>query len=115
MSTTSSLKAALERRDAIRGARQGLSDTPTNDVLIETASLPQPVEVARVLKRHGSSLRKAHEALNKLASTGTAVVAIPVEAVDQLAADLLAFGVTVKRTSRPDVDRKRAREASGPS
>ena len=102
MSTRSSLKAALERRDAIRGARQGLSDTPTNDVLIETASLPQPVEVARVLKRHGSSLRKAHEALNKLASTGTAVVAIPVEAVDQLTTDLLAFGVTVKRVSRPE-------------
>ena len=84
------------------GARQSLFDTPIDDVLIETATLPQPVEVARVLKRHGLSLRKAHEALNKLANTGTAIVAIPVEAVDQLTTDLLAFGVTVKRVSRPE-------------
>ena len=74
MSTTSSLKAALERRDAIRGARQSLFDTPIDDVLIETATLPQPVEVARVLKRHGLSLRKAHEALILLRHNSSALV-----------------------------------------
>jgi len=113
MSTKLSLKAALERRGATQDVRRGPSDTRTLDVLLETATLPQPVEVARVLKRHGLSLRKAHEAINKLAETKTAIVAIPAEACDQLGADLLAFGVTSKRVTRPDVDPKRVRETSG--
>jgi DNA-binding transcriptional regulator YiaG len=82
-------------------------------VLLEAASLRRPVEVARVLKRHGLTLRKAHGALNKLAEGRTAIAAIPAEAYAQLGADLLALGVTARRVTRPEVDPKQVREASG--
>src|SRR5882757_8854592 len=73
MSTKSSFRAALERPATPKEEPLVRSGSPVRLVL-RFDDVEKPVTVARVLTRHGVSLRKAHEILNRLAEGETVAV-----------------------------------------
>ncbi len=114
MQAKSSLKAALERAAQTVEEGPAPSDSQTVSLLLEAAELPRPVEVARILSSHGLRLRKAHAALNKLAETGIAMVAMPLELdLAKLKGDLSVVGVQVRPIAAPSVDPRQVRDAMG--
>lgn len=114
MSRKSSFREALEQRDEIPVDRRGRSDSRAESVILEAGRLPRPVEVARVLCTQGLSLRKAHDAVNKLALRGVAGVALPQQHDrERLTSALLALGVTARFVKTPQVDPRAVREKLG--
>lgn len=74
--------------------------------------MPRPVEVARLLAKHGLSLRKAHETLNRLANGES--VAIELAASDKkIRAELSKLGVDARTIHLPTADVRRIREHFG--
>jgi hypothetical protein len=53
----------------------------------------QPLEVVRLLKKRGLSLRKAHETLTRLAKRETVAVTLPADAPGRVISELAALGV----------------------
>jgi DNA-binding transcriptional regulator YiaG len=72
-----------------------------------------PVEVARLLKRHGLSLRKAHETLNRLAQGETVAVELRSETPHDVVSAFSALGVTAHAIEPPQADVRRIRERLG--
>src|SRR6266571_3702824 len=68
MSTKSSFREALGRRDATKERSRGRSAFPAVAVILVRDDIRQPVDFVRLLTRRGLSLRKAHDALSKLAA-----------------------------------------------
>src|SRR5437773_1075098 len=76
MSTKLSLKEALARRGKTQGVRQNLSDSPGVKLLLTAAGgISLPVELARLLVRHGLSLKKAHDIVDRICAGNN----VPVE------------------------------------
>jgi hypothetical protein len=73
----------------------------------------KPVTVARLLTRHGMSLRKAHEVLDRLANGETVAVELFADDGRGLVSELLALGVSALAISPPEPDVKRIRERLG--
>jgi DNA-binding transcriptional regulator YiaG len=73
----------------------------------------QPVEVARLLTRHGMSLRKAHDVLDKLAFGNSVAIELSARNDNVLVRELTRIGVNAAIIVPPDVDVKRVRERSG--
>jgi len=74
--------------------------------------IEQPVEVAKVLKRNGLSLRRAHETLNRLAHGERVPIEIACDA-RVLISELSALGVDACVANVPIPDVKRIREQLG--
>jgi DNA-binding transcriptional regulator YiaG len=72
-----------------------------------------PVEVARLLYDNGLSLRKAHDAINRLAKGAAVTVEFQTNDVDKLRSELSRLGVDVGFVQLPNVDVKRVRESLG--
>jgi len=73
----------------------------------------QPVEVARLLKRHGLSLRRAHQTLNRLANRETVAVELQAATPRRLISELAALGVVAHAIEPPQTDVRRVRERLG--
>jgi DNA-binding transcriptional regulator YiaG len=73
----------------------------------------QPVEVARLLTRYGTSLRKAHDVLDKLAFGNSVAIELSARDNKALVSELSRIGVSTAIIDPPDVDVKRVRERSG--
>ena len=73
----------------------------------------EPVEVARLLKKRGLSLRKAHETLNRLANRETVAVELRADTPGRLVSELAALGVAAHAIEPPQSDVKRVRERLG--
>jgi DNA-binding transcriptional regulator YiaG len=73
----------------------------------------QPIEFARLLKRHGLSLRKAHETLNRLADGETVTVELRSDSPRRLISEIVAFGVSAHAVEPPQTDVRRIREQLG--
>jgi len=82
-------------------------------MLLRAGDMPRPVDVARVLEKHGLSLRKAHEILNRLAGGEGVAVELQAASEKKLRTELTNLGVTARRISLPDADVKRIREQFG--
>jgi DNA-binding transcriptional regulator YiaG len=112
MSTKSSFRAALERRGHTKAKSPARSGFPI-PLVLALEDVKQPVEVVRLLKRRGLSLRKAHETLSRLASRETVAVELRAAAPSPLIAELAALGVTAHVIEPPQTDAKRVRERLG--
>ncbi len=100
MSTTSELKARLERLGPARDvSRPPLSsDASVVVVLHRVGKLDRGVLVARRLFTSGLTLNQAHDAINKLAALGWAVCAVAkTEDLHLLASDLANLHVELRR------------------
>jgi DNA-binding transcriptional regulator YiaG len=75
--------------------------------------MTKPVDVARLLVKHGLSLRKAHETLGRLADGES--VAVELQAADEkrLRSELLKLGIVARAITLPAADVKRIRERFG--
>ena len=75
--------------------------------------MPRPVDVARLLTRHGHSLRKAHETLQRLAAGESVAVELQVSDEKRLGSKLAELGVSARTINLPAADVKRIREHFG--
>jgi DNA-binding transcriptional regulator YiaG len=73
----------------------------------------QPVEVVRLLKKRGLSLRKAHETLNRLANRETVAVELRADTPGRLVSELATLGVAAHAIEPPQSDVKHVRERLG--
>jgi DNA-binding transcriptional regulator YiaG len=73
----------------------------------------RPVTVARLLTRHGMSLRKAHEILNRLADGETVAIELHANEARSLVSVFSALGVRALQIAPPEPDVKRIRERLG--
>jgi DNA-binding transcriptional regulator YiaG len=71
------------------------------------------VSIAILLKKHGLSLRKAHEALDRLAARETIAVELYADNSDKLIRDLSDLGVNAHAIAAPQIDPKQVRERLG--
>jgi DNA-binding transcriptional regulator YiaG len=71
------------------------------------------VTVARLLASRGLSLRKAHEAFNRLADGKTVAVELHAEDPRELISELSALGVNAFPIEPPEIDVRRVRERLG--
>jgi DNA-binding transcriptional regulator YiaG len=69
--------------------------------------------VARLLTRHGLSLRKAHEVLNRLAEGYTVAAELYADDARALVSELATLGVNALPIMPPEPDVKRIRERLG--
>jgi DNA-binding transcriptional regulator YiaG len=100
MSTSSELKARLERLGPVRDvSRPPLSsDASIVVVLRRVGALDKGVSVARRLFASGLTLKQAHDAINRLAALGWAVCAVAkTEDLHMLANDLSLLKVELRR------------------
>jgi DNA-binding transcriptional regulator YiaG len=112
MSTKSSFRAALERRDGPEERSPVRSGSPVRLVLT-LDDVGKPVSVARLLASHGMSLRKAHDALNRLADGETVAVELYAEDARGLVSEFSALGVKAYPIEPPEIDVRRVREHLG--
>jgi DNA-binding transcriptional regulator YiaG len=75
--------------------------------------MPRPVDVARTLARHGLSLRKAHDALNRLARGEGVAVELSARSRGKVRAELSRLGVEARTIAVPPADVKRIRRRFG--
>jgi DNA-binding transcriptional regulator YiaG len=100
MSTSSELKARLERLGPVRDvSRPPLSsDASIVVVLRRVGALDKGISVARRLFASGLTLKQAHDAINRLAALGWAVCAVAkTEDLHMLANDLANLKVELRR------------------
>jgi DNA-binding transcriptional regulator YiaG len=100
MSTTSELKARLERLGPVRDVSRAplTPDQATTVILHRTGALDQGVTVARRLFAAGLTLKQAHDAINQLAELGWTVCAVRrTEDPAALATDLASLNVELRR------------------
>jgi DNA-binding transcriptional regulator YiaG len=91
---------------------QKRSDSPVRLVLT-LDDVGKPVSVARLLTSHGMSLRKAHEAFNRLADGETVAVELRAEDPRQLVSEFSALGVKAFPIEAPQADVRLVRERLG--
>ena len=112
MSTKLSFREALELREKTEGAPRDRSGSPVR-LSLTLRDVKQPVSFALLLKKHGMSLRKAHETLNRLANGETVAVELWADNVDTLIFDIGQFGVKPYLIVPPQIDPKQVRERLG--
>jgi DNA-binding transcriptional regulator YiaG len=113
VSNKSSFRERLERREPTPAKSLGRSDSPAVRLMLLAGNIRQPVEVARLFRKYGLSLRKAHDALNRLAKRETVAAEFYADDPNQLLSDLSSSGVNAYRIQVPDVDVKQVRDRLG--
>jgi DNA-binding transcriptional regulator YiaG len=112
MSTKLSFREALELREETKEKPPVRSGSPVR-LILSIAKIEQPVTVARYLRSHGLSLRKAHEALDRLAARETIALELYAEDSDKLIRELSDLGVKAQPIAAPQIDPKQVRERLG--
>jgi DNA-binding transcriptional regulator YiaG len=113
MSTKLSFKEALARRGDAPEEGRASSDFPAvqrSRFLLIAAKIEQPVELAKTLRDFGMSLRKAHDALNRLAENEIIAVQLDVSDIGAAIGKLNAVGVVAAPLVLPNPDIKKIRE-----
>jgi DNA-binding transcriptional regulator YiaG len=82
-------------------------------LILRAGDITRPVDVARLLARHGQSLRKAHDTLQRLAAGESVAVELQSGRHAKLRAELSKLGVAARAISLPAVDVKQIREHFG--
>jgi len=113
MSTKLSFKEALGRRDNAKARSRDRSASPTVRFILRAGDITRAVDLARLLARHGQSLRKAHDTLQRLAAGERVAVELESNSRNRLRADLSKLGVTARAITLPAADVKRIRERFG--
>jgi DNA-binding transcriptional regulator YiaG len=114
MSTKLSFKGALDRPDEIAVAPRVSSDFPVyNLALFAHGPIEQPVDFIRLIVKHGLSLKKARQTLDRLATDSPVVVELRTDDLNQLLASLNRHGVAAFVLENPNVNVKAVREKQG--
>ncbi len=113
MSMKLSFKEALERQERGQTAFHPPSAFPVKVRLRRTDPIRRPVDLARQFVSYGLSLRKAHEALNRLAEGETVALELACHDFDQLVDQLAKLGIDARRVTMPVVDPRHVRETYG--
>jgi DNA-binding transcriptional regulator YiaG len=114
MSKKLSFKEALERPEQGQTAFHPRSAFPAVKVhLRRTSPIRRPVDLARQFVSYGLSLRKAHEALNRLTEGETVALELACPDFDQSVDRLAEMGIDARRVSMPVVDPRHVRESYG--
>ena len=82
-------------------------------MILRAGDIARPVDVARLLARHGQSLRKAHDTLQRLAAGESVAVELQSRNRERLRAELAKLGVAARSIRVPVADVKRIREHFG--
>jgi DNA-binding transcriptional regulator YiaG len=82
-------------------------------LILRAGDIARPVDVARVLARCGLSLRKAHDALNRLAEGKAVAVELHTSNRRGLIAELAALGIRALAIQPPQADIKKVRRRFG--
>lgn len=107
-----SLKEHLARREHVAGIAREPSGSPVNVLLHARGDIAQPVTAAKLLVRHGLTLRQAHRVMNRLA-TGELVPVQLSTVVDaaHLLQELRRLGIEAEKHEVPEtVDVRAIRE-----
>jgi DNA-binding transcriptional regulator YiaG len=112
MSTKSSFRAALEQRNGPKERSRVQSASPVR-LMLTLDDVHKPVTVARLLSSLGMSLRKAHDALNRLADGEIVAVELHARDAGELVSELSALGVKALPIEPPQIDVRRVREHLG--
>jgi DNA-binding transcriptional regulator YiaG len=114
MSKKLSFREALDRPDEIAAAPRVSSDFPVYDLaLLAGGAIEQPIDVIRLLVKHGLSLKKARQTLDRLATGSPVVVELRTDALSELQTTLSRCGVEAFVLENPKVDAKTVREKQG--
>jgi DNA-binding transcriptional regulator YiaG len=113
MSTTLSLREVLERRVVTPASVLAGSASRTIKLLLTAEAFDRPVDVARLLWRHGLSLKRAHMALDRLAERKLVPVELVTDNPDSTIAELAALQVFATIIETPEVDVKGIRQREG--
>ena len=114
MSRKLSFREVLGRRGASPAKSRAGSNFPPLNFKLVPGKITQPVEIARLLTKHGMSLRKAHATLNRLSKGEQVTVELRPEDAERLKAEFSSLGVWAPRV-RPlgHVDVRQVRERFG--
>jgi DNA-binding transcriptional regulator YiaG len=112
MSTKLSFREALEQRGEIPEPSLDRSGSPVR-LCLTLVKTTQPVSIAILLKKHGLSLRKAHEAVDRLAARETIAVELHSADSNRLIRELSDLGVNAHPIAAPQIDPKQVRERLG--
>lgn len=113
MSEALSLKEALARRDAPPAVDSVRSGSPIRLRLRRAGEIARPIDLARLLTRHGLSLKRAHATLNRIAADEIVVVRLWSETPDELPGQFGALGVEASPLTIPKVDTQAIRARLG--
>src|ERR1700676_943581 len=112
MSKKLSFREALEQPEDTQERSPARSGSPVRLSLVITKTT-QPVSIARLLRKHGMSLRKAHEALDRLAAGEIVAVELYADDAIALISEFSDLGVKASPIMPPQVDAKQVRERLG--
>jgi DNA-binding transcriptional regulator YiaG len=113
MSMKLSFKEALARRASTAEKSRARSVSPTAKMLLSAGDIAQPVDLVRILRSHGLSLRKAHDTLNRLALGESVAVELSSDNSETVIPDLAQMGVTAAHIVPPVADVRLVRESFG--
>ncbi len=119
MSRKLSFKEALAHQADVRGESRAssgsLAEKETARFVLFASKIDQPVQIARVLRSLGMSLKKAHGALNRLANKEVIIVQLDAGDRDAIVTQLAAVGLVAAPVALPTPDVKKIREKFGVS
>jgi DNA-binding transcriptional regulator YiaG len=99
-----SLKEALGRLEKTQAKDHDHSASLGSvKAILTPGKIKQPVELARALRRHGMSLRRAHETLNRLTAGQEVAVALHAGDPRKFASELSALGAQARFIKAPTV------------
>jgi DNA-binding transcriptional regulator YiaG len=114
MSSKLSLKEALGRLGKTQTeSRDHSTSLASVKAILSPGRIKEPVELARALRKHGMSLRKAHETLNRLTAGDEVAVALHGVDAQTFASEMAALGAKVYFIKAPPVDVKNVRAKFG--
>ncbi len=113
MSTKLSFREALARRGSTAEKSPARSASPTVRTMLSAGDIAQPVELVRLLRRYGLSLRKAHDTLSRLALAESVAVELSADDSVTAIADLAHMGVAAALIVPPTADVRLVRERFG--
>jgi len=114
MSKKLSFKEALERREQDQTESRQRTAFPAAKVhLRRIDAIGRPIDLARLLVSCGLSLRKAHEAVNRLAGGETVALELVCANIDRSIDQLAKLGIDARRVEMPAVDPRHVREIFG--
>src|SRR5262245_33775706 len=109
-----SLKEALGRLEKTQAKdRDHSASLGSVKAILTPGKIKQPVELARALRRHGMSLRRAHETLNRLTAGQEVAVALRAGDPRKFASELSALGAQARFIKVPAVNVKKIRAKFG--
>jgi DNA-binding transcriptional regulator YiaG len=113
MSTKLSFKEALAAPDRTKASARGRSASPRVRLILRASDITRPVDVARLLTKHGISLRKAHETLNRLVDGESVAIELQAKNTEMLCSKFSQLGVSARTINLPAADVKHIREQFG--